>query len=192
MLTPRQKEIAETAGLALKSAAWVLRVTERKPFTGPVLVISERQNRESGRTRLKEHGSIYNSALRVCCHAIHLMLSRELDSFGRPAGLQDLIGHRTEYRGNIPLGDETGGKLALLFRLHPRVRNLERVELMAWRIERFTREEALYWVNRVTIPISAGDRRSVEWAKSGLRLMLAGQQKDVKAVRELLENLRKG
>ena len=60
---------------------------------------------------------------------------------------------------------------------------------MAWRIERFSREETLYWLGKVSIP-SYG-RRGIEWAKSGLRLMLAGQQKDEAAVEELLQKLRK-
>ena len=108
---------------------------------------------------------------------------------GRAAGLQELLDDKMEYRGHIPLSEATGAKLALLFKLHPRVRSQERIELMAWRIGRFTREEALYWVGKVTI--SAYGQRGVEWAKSGLRLLLAGQQKDIKAIREMLDKVRK-
>ena len=84
---------------------------------------------------------------------------------------------------------EIGAKLALLFRLHPRVNSQKRIELMAWRIERFSREETLYWLTKTTMQTYGA--RSVEWAKSGLRLMLAGQQKDEDEVDRLLEQLRK-
>ncbi len=190
MLTKKQEEIIYNMQSSLKEAPWILRVTERKDFTGPMLEICERQYTDSGKTRLKEYGRIYNGTLRTCRPAIRYMLSQELDSMGRSAGLHELIDEKTEYRGQIPLRDEIGAKLALLFKLHPQVRSQERIELMAWRIERFTREEALYWVGKVSIPVYG--KRGIEWAKSGLRLMLAGQQKDEEAVRELLEKLRKG
>ena len=189
MLTRKQREVIDDMQPVLKDAPWILRVSEQKKFTGPMLEICERQNTDSGKTKLKEYGRIYNGTLRTCKRAICYMLSQELDQVGRPAGLQELIDDKIEYRGHIPLHDEIGAKLALLFKLHPVVRSQDRIELMAWRIERFTREEALYWVAKVSIPVYG--QRGIEWAKSGLRLMLAGQQKDEEAVRELLEQLRK-
>ena len=189
MLTKKQNDVVAAMQASLKTSPWILRVTERKGFTGPILIVCERQVTDTGTTRLIEYGRIYNGTLRTCKRAIQYMLSQELDPLGRAAGLQELIDEKIEYRGQIPLHDEIGAKLALLFKLHPRVRLQERIELMAWRIERFTREEALYWVAKVTIPVYG--QRSIEWAKSGLRLMLAGQQNDKKAVNELLDTLRK-
>lgn len=189
MLTNKQNEVIVNMQPSLKDSPWILRVTERKDYTGPLLEICERQNTDSGTTRLKEYGRIYNGTLRTCKRAIRYMMSQELDQMGRSAGLHELIDDKIEYRGQIPLRDEIGAKLALLFKLHPQVRSQERIELMAWRIERFTREEALYWVSKVSIPVYG--QRGIEWAKSGLRLMLAGQQKDEAAVRELLDKLRK-
>lgn len=189
MLTNKQNEVISNMQPSLKDSSWILRVTERKDYTGPLLEICERQNTDSGTTRLKEYGRIYNGSLRTCKRAIRYMLSQELDQMGRSAGLQELIDDKIEYRGQIPLRDEIGAKLALLFKLHPQVRSQERIELMAWRIERFTREEALYWVGKVSIPVYG--TRGIEWAKSGLRLMLAGQQKDEETVRKLLDELRK-
>ena len=189
MLTKKQRLVQENMQGSLKEAPWILRVSEQKKYTGPMLEICERQRTENGTTRLKEFGRIYNDALRTCKAAICYMLSQEIDQNGRPAGLQELIDDKIEYRGHIPLSETTGAKLALLFKLHPLVRSQERSELMAWRIERFTREEALYWVSKVSIPVYG--KRGIEWAKSGLRLMLAGQQKDKKAVEELLLQLRK-
>lgn len=189
MLSKKQNEIIDNMRASMKEAPWILRVSEQKQFTGPMLEICERQSTENGTTRLKEYGRIYNGTLRTCKRAIRYMLSQELDQLGRPACLQNLIDDKIEYRGHIPLQDEVGAKLALLFKLHPQVRSQERIELMAWRISRFTREEALYWVTKVSLPVYG--QRGIEWAKSGLRLMLAGQQKDEEAVRELLEKLRK-
>lgn len=189
MLTKKQTEVIAAMKPALRDAPWILRVGEKKKFTGPMLEICERQNTDHGTTRLKEYGRIYNGTLRTCKPAIRYLLSQELDALGRPAGLQELIDDKLEYRGQIPLGEEIGAKLALLCKLHPQVRSQERIELMAWRIERFTREEALYWVGKVSIPVYG--QRGIEWAKSGLRLMLAGQQKDAKTVDALLNKLRK-
>ena len=103
--------------------------------------------------------------------------------------MQELIDDKTAFRGNIPLDRTVGTKIALLFKLHPQIRNESRVELLAWRIERFTFEESMYWLGKVSIPTYG--KRSVEWAKSGLRLMLAGQSKDQKEIDELLDKLRK-
>ena len=47
----------------------------------------------------------------------------------------------------------------------------------------------MYWLTKTTMQTYGA--RSVEWAKSGLRLMLAGQQKDEDEVDRLLEQLRK-
>ena len=42
--------------------------------------------------------------------------------------------------------EEAGAKLALIFRLQERVTDVDRVELIAQRVARFTREEAAYWL----------------------------------------------
>ena len=188
-MNSKQKNVVEAMQPMLKTAPWILRVTERKEFTGPVLEMCERLNNESGTTRLKDHGRIYNGSLRRCKPAIRYMMSQVLDDMGRPLGIQELIDDKIEYRGQIPLDVTTGAKLALLFKLHPKVRDMNRIELMAWRIERFSREETLYWLGKVYLPTYG--KRSIEWAKSGLRLMLAGQQKDKEEVERLLDTLRK-
>jgi hypothetical protein len=53
-------------------------------------------------------------------------------------------------RLSLPLDEEAGAKLALIFRLQERVPALDRVELIARRVVRFTREEAAYWLSRTT------------------------------------------
>ncbi len=188
-LNGKQQRVVDAMQPMLKTAPWVLRVTERKDYTGAILEVCERYDTGNNTTRLREHGRIYNGTLRTCKDAIRYMMGQVQDELGRPLGIQELIDDRLEYRGQIPLDETTGAKLALLFKLHPVVRSQNRIELMAWRIERFSREETLYWLGKVSIP-SYG-RRGIEWAKSGLRLMLAGQQKDEAAVEELLQKLRK-
>lgn len=188
-LSVKQRRVADAMQPMLKDAPWVLRITERKKFTGPVLEICERRYQENGTSRLFEYGRIYNGALRTCKPAICRMIGQILDEAGRPLDLPELIDEKIEYRGQLPLDETAGAKLALLFKLHPVVRSQDRIELMAWRIERFSREESLYWLSKVSIQTYG--RRGVEWAKSGLRLMLAGQQKDKEEVRRLLEQLRK-
>jgi len=118
------------------------------------------------------------------------MMGQVTDLAGRPLELQELIDDKIEFRGQIPLDEIAGSKLALLFKLHPQVRDDNRIELMAWRIERFSREETLYWLSKVSIEGLYG-KRGIEWAKSGLRLMLAGQQRDIEVVDKLLQQLRR-
>lgn len=190
-LTEKQRQVQEQMWPMLKMAPWILRVTERKEFTGPVLEVCERRATEKGATKLWEYGRIYNGTLRTCRAAIRYMMSEVTDSAGRPLGIQTLLDGPIAYRGQIPLDSVTGAKLALLAKLHPQVRSQERIELMAWRIERFSREETMYWLSKVSVESFYG-RRGIEWAKSGLRLMLAGQQKDGKEVQRLLDALRRG
>ena len=63
---------------------------------------------------------------------------------------------------------------------------MDRVELIAWRVERFSREEAVYWLTRATQYGQAINR----WAQVGMRIMLGGQPGD-RAVLDLLEKLRR-
>lgn len=188
-LTKRQREVARSIEYSVRTAPWVLRVTESSKVAGPVLVISERYTGENGKTKLREYGRIYNGDLKACRNAIHYMMSQVCDDLGRPLGIQELIDDKTAFRGNIPLDRTVGTKIALLFKLHPQIRNESRVELLAWRIERFTFEESMYWLGKVSIPTYG--KRGMEWAKSGLRLMLAGQSKDQKEIDDLLDKLRK-
>jgi len=98
---------------------------------------------------------------------------------------QFIAGTRIAFRDNLPLDEEAGWKIALIFKLQERINEIDRVELLARRIDRFTREEAGYWYSRIT---SFGPDAN-RWAMSGMRIMLAGQPKD-KAVDTMLEQLR--
>ena len=186
---------------ALRRAKWMMRITMLKKYTGPVMEIIERvpskavQNvidistlPESRRTKQKVWGRIYTGHMRVSLPIIRLILDAITDEQGRPMDLGALIDDKVSYRGDIPLTEEAGMKLGLLAVLHPQVKGLSRVELMAWRIRLLSREEAMYLFTKSTIP--AYEERSVIWARSGLRILFAGMQKDMREIRSILENLR--
>ncbi|MBW1989840.1 MAG: hypothetical protein JRI97_09875, partial [Deltaproteobacteria bacterium] len=78
-----------------------------------------------------------------------------------------------------------GFKLALIFKLRERIREMDRIELLARRIDRFTQEEAAYWYSRIT---SFGNEAN-RWAMAGMKVMLAGHAKDP-AVETMLDKLR--
>nr|WP_242549227.1 hypothetical protein [Alicyclobacillus mali (ex Roth et al. 2021)] len=118
---------------------------------------------------------------------LRLILAEVKDGLGIPLELQQFVAdQRVSFRGNLPLDAEAGEKLALLFKLQERVTDMDRVELMAWRIERCTAEEAGYWWSRITQFNEAANR----WAQAGLRLLLGGQPGDP-AVIEMLQEIRR-
>lgn len=178
----------------LRRAPWVLRVTEYAAKPAPVLVVKERlslgdqesNNSNSPKTILKERGLLYGQPLRRCLPVIRKILSRVCDEAGIPLELQRFISDgRIVFRGNLPLDEEAGAKLSLIFKLREGVKDMDRVELIARRVERFSREEALYWLTRLTQFGEAANR----WACAGMRIMLGGQPGD-KAVLEMLEKMR--
>jgi len=191
----QEELILSRAKKITKSTSWLLRVTEMKDYTGPVLVIKERvlldetlkkENIEAGphKTELKDRGLIYGQSLRTCLPVIKEILSHVMDSQGVPLELHQLFqGKAIKFRGNIPLDGEAGPKLALIFKLQERLLDQNRVELIAWRVERFSREEAAYWLSRIT---HFGAKANL-WAQSGLRIMLGGQPKDPEIDRMLTQ-----
>ena len=204
-ITSKQQGVVDRMQEGLLSSVWILRISEQKQYTGPVLTICEKVPTDGAktamdaqqlsllpvakRTKLKEWGRLFNGNLRACLPAIRSMMNGAMDDQGRALDIASLLDDKINFRGQIPLDETTGGKLSLLFRLQGLVRDTNRAELMAWRIARFSREETMYWLTRVSS--SAYGKRSVEWAKSGLRIMLAGQQNDKEEVQRLLEQLRK-
>jgi hypothetical protein len=180
----------------LDHAPWVLRLTEYKDKPTPVLVIKKRiytgdspygDEKAEGKSMLKDQGLLYGQPLRRCLPALRKILSRVNDVAGIPLELQRFFNKdQIQYRGNLPLDEESGAKLALIFKLQERVVDLDRVELMAWRVERFSREEAVYWFTRATQYGEAASR----WALAGMRIMLGGQPGD-EEIQHMLQKLRK-
>lgn len=176
----------------LKEASWSLRITEHKDKPSPVLFIRERESLFDGdgntvvRKTLRERGILYDPSLRRCLPILREILSHVRDEDGVPLELERFLTPvRIEFRGNIPLDDEAGYKLALIFKLQERIKELDRVELLARRVARFSREEGAYWFSRITDYGSAANR----WARTGLKILLAGQPHDPQ-VSKMLDRLR--
>jgi hypothetical protein len=123
--------------------------------------------------------------MRRCLPSIRAILSRVRDEDDFNLELHHYLnGKLITFRGNLPLNEAAGAKLSLLFRLQTRVKDLDRVELMALRITKFTGEEATYWLSRISHFGAATNR----WAEAGMRVMLGGQPGDP-AITELLKSI---
>lgn len=180
----------------LKDAPWVLRITEHKDKPAPVMLIKGRFSldgarknggKEPGSTFSKELGLLYGQPQRRCLPVVRSIIGRVCDNAGIPLELQRFLNNgRIAFRGNLPLDEEAGSKLALIFKLQERVHDLDRTELIALRVERFSREEAIYWLSRATQYGAAAGR----WAQAGMRIMLGGQPGD-KDIERMLEQLRR-
>jgi hypothetical protein len=179
----------------ISSAPWVLRVTEHKGKPVPVFIVKERIHPDkrrdtkelvAPRSVLKERGLIYGPQQRRCLPVIRTIVTRVCDEAGIPLELQQYLNaKRITFRGNLPLDAEAGYKLAMMFKLQERLKELDRVELIARRINRFTREEAGYWHSRISTFGVAANR----WAAAGMKIMLGGQPKDPN-VETMLETVR--
>lgn len=171
----------------VNQAPWVLRFTDLKGKPSPVLIIKQRKIDEldNQKSKLVEVGEIYGDSLRRCQPVIRQILSHVRDQHDVHLELQQfLIGNSISFRGNLPLDEQAGMKLGLLFRLQQRVKDLHRVELMANRIHRFTKEEAGYWLSRL---IHFG-KASSRWASAGMRIMLGGTPGDAD-IKKMLQNM---
>jgi len=179
----------------LNQAPWVLRITEHADKPMPVMIVKQRllpderndtANMKAPRSVLKERGLLYGPVQLRCLPIIRAVIIRVQDRAGVPLELHRFLkDSRITFRGNMPLNEEAGVKLALLFKLQERLKELDRIELLARRIDRFTREEAGYWYSRITSFGAAANR----WAMAGMKLTLAGQPHDP-AVKSMLEKLR--
>jgi hypothetical protein len=183
-----------------RRAPFFLRITEWKDLPVPVFVVKERQGLHEveqssqlalpldgqARSTLVNRGYLAGEAQRRCLPILRSILARVCDAMGVPIGLERYLSQEgLKLRLSLPLDEEAGAKLALIFRLQERVPDLDRVELIARRVARFTREEAAYWLSRTTSFGADANR----WALSGLRVMLGGQANDP-AVQRMLERMR--
>jgi len=169
------------------NSPWVLSVISSADDL-PVLVVKERRavftSRGGSRLVLKNRGKLSAESLRRCLPIIRQIVSRVWDENNVPLELQRQLPDRIQFRGDLPLDEEAGSKLALIFKLQERVKELDRVELIARRVERFTREEAGYWLSRM---INYGKQEG-RWAVLGMRIMLGGNARNM-ATLTVLEKL---
>jgi len=187
-----------------RHAPWVLRITEHKEKPAPVFIVKKRflsacytqagypngdagaNIKPAGRPRLKDQGLLYGLPLRRCLPVVQAITGRVCNDAGIPLELHRFFNNgRITFLGNLPLDEEAGFKLALIFKLQERIKDMDRVELIARRVERFSREEASYWLSRATQYGAEAGR----WALAGMRIMLGGQPED-KAVLRMLEKLK--
>jgi hypothetical protein len=195
-----EQELQQRTMPMLKSVTWVLRITEMKDKPAPVFVIKERLLAQNsieggitgaattpGKTSLRDRGMLHGQSLRRCLPVIRNIIGGVSDDRGVPLELGHYIGTgRISFRGNLPLDEDAGMKLALIFKLQERMVDLDRVELLALRVNRFSREEAAYWLSRATQYGEAGNR----WAQAGMRIMLGGQpgDKEIQAMLSRMHN----
>ncbi len=181
---PAQAHYKQKVLPEISKSPWVLRVTEHKDRPVPVFVIKQRlwpdqrtdtDDLVAPRSVLKERGLLYGPAQQRCLPVLRTILSRVADYRGVPLELAQYVsGSRITFRGNLPGDEEAGYKLALIFKLQERIKEMDRVELIARRVDRFTREEAGYWYSRMTTFGEAANR----WAAAGMKTMLAGPPHD--------------
>lgn len=171
----------------MEVAPWIMQVKENGD--GVVLVLQERQKDDNGQTVWHKWGEIAWSKVRSCKEPIRYILSGVLDSLGNPLGLQALISSDIAYRGDVPLNREAGTKMALIAILTASVQIELKIELLGWRIERFSAEEAFYWFGKATIPVYG--KKAMNWSVIGMRTMLAGPTDQKVKYDDLLEKLRR-
>lgn len=195
-IKPNQKDHHDSrVQKEITTAPWVLRITEHKDKPVPVMIVKERIHPDqrtdadqltAPRSILKESGLLYGPQLTRCLPVVRAIVDRVRNRQDIPLELGRYVsGQRVMFRGNLPLNAEAGCKLALIFKLQERIKELDRVELLARRVERFTREEASYWYSRISTFGDAANR----WAAAGMKLMLAGQPKDPN-IETMLNDLR--
>ena len=209
-----QQYYRQRIGRQWERAPFVLRITDWKKYPPPVLIVKERftqtpqekvvasgdeapdatkksqRKRPPSTSKLVERGFLYGGAQRRILPVLRQIVQGVTNEEDVPLELQRFLsqeGLQLRPR-NLPLDQEAGAKLALIFRLQERLADLDRTELIARRVVRFTREEALYWQSRTT---SYGADAN-KWAVSGLRILLGGTPKDTQAVARMLERLRIG
>ncbi len=174
----------------VKSAPFVLRITEWKGQLPPILVVKERISRDEAEQKRGENwterGFVKGETLRRLLPLLKKACASIVDSSGVATQVDRFLTQEgLRHRVTLPLDDEAGAKFALIFRLQERLPDPDRVELLARRVLLLSREEALYWLSRITDFGPDSNR----WAISGLRLLLGGQPGD-EGVGRMLNTLR--
>ncbi len=186
----------------VREAPFVLRIAEKAKYPVPVLIMKERRElttedgdtvgqlqlptEKSVRKTLVEIGYLAGESQRRCLPILRKILSGVRNDPGIPLELQRYLTQEgLRHRITLPLDEESGTKLGLIFRLHSRIKEMDRVEIIARRVAKFTREEAAYWLSRTTSFSPDANR----WALTGLRILLSGQPGD-KGIGKMLQGLR--
>ncbi len=165
---------------------WMLVIKEKSVGEPPVLMAATREDFEDGHKPDEMNYQDYQH----CIFPLWDILKSEFDANGVPVDYTKIINEKMTYRGEQTLSEEAGQKLSLFFTLAHKSRLPSHcLELMCWRISRFTREEAGYWHAFVCFPEYYGSKRCRAWHIKGLRLMLAGEPRDSKDVYTIIGKL---
>ena len=190
-ITPSQlAQLEPRIQALLDKAAWYMEAKETKD--GVQLAVHRRLLQDSGEYQIIDYEPLKGSCLRASQPVVQYILSNILDDMGNPVGLQELVAGRITYRGRIPLDDGAGHKLALMSQLLTSGLRPQKMEIMAWRVERMTVEETMYWLSKLNLSVY-GDRAQA-WARIGLRVMLAGpsdQKESQETYDSILDKLRR-
>lgn len=187
-LNNKHEEMLGKMNNMLMNAPWAMKIVDSAK-NGVTLQIFEAQYDEQGKRILKKHGEIYGSKLRVCKEPLRYMLAEVKDDLGNSLGLQNLLDGAITYRGDVPLDKWVGVKLALVVILVASINHEAKAELISWRIERISAEEAFYWFGKVTVPVYGV--KAMQWAVIGMRTILAGPTDQKVNYEEMLEKLRR-
>lgn len=191
------ENMAKALAPLARRSPYVLRITRLKECDPPVLIVKERiapedrddrPGKQLQRPITVDRGKLYGQLVRQCLPVLKHIVESVCDEAGVPLELERFMtpeGIRLS-NVNLPLDEEAGAKLALLFRLQDRITDADRVELMGRRIDRFSREEAAYWLAKVTTPNKDAQR----WAIRGLRILLCGPDGKDPGILPMLDKLR--
>ncbi|MDM8523908.1 hypothetical protein QUF80_11115 [Desulfococcaceae bacterium HSG8] len=184
-----------------RQSPYVLRIGDKAKYPPPVLIVKERREiakdkdqskqlqlptERSLKKTLVEIGYLAGETQRRCLSILRNIVASVRSDADIPLELQRyLTKEGLQHRLTLPLDEEGGAKLGLICRLNSRIREMDRVELIARRVSKFTREEAVYWLSRTTSFGTDANR----WALAGLRILLSGQPGD-KGIEKMLESLR--
>ena len=171
-----------------QKAGWVLRIHRERGTLRRLEVYECGFGNEAAGRSLQKRGAIGGKALGVCFPMILDTVSAVTDDLGVPVGIERCLSPKSGFQGDAPLDETAGGKLGLLFLLQTGIRTPARMALLARRIDRFTGEEAKYWLGKITLPIDGA--ASCGWAKAGMRQILCGTEGDEAGVEQALAVLR--
>ena len=185
-MTVKKRELHRHAKLykslhesTLSVAPFALRTTRHNDVPQPVLVIKERRVREGddgdARTgHLQDRGRLHGDSLRRLLPVVRAIAARARNEHDVPLEVDAFLSEEgMKTQRTLVLDEESGVKLGIIFKLQERLADLDRTELLARRVNTFSREEACYWFSRITHYGPVANR----WAVSGLRTMLCGQGK---------------
>lgn len=129
------------------------------------------------KTEVSLGAKVLNRCFRIVSHWFHTQIL--CPKTGAELNLHQSLQMPPKRGNNIILSAEVWGRIALLAKLAKGMTDMDRVELIALRINRMTCEEATYLYYRCD-----------DWGTKGIRVMLAGDGTNKERVMEMLSKYR--